>query len=162
MPPKVIVDKSIGFRGIRPEPRSRELRRDRGPRNDFRLCTGGSSLESAHARRPEPTPATVSRPSSLVQRGRDHEPRPRHPLRRRLPPAARPIAVVFGHVGLSKIAKSRGQLTGRGMAIAGLVTGYLATVVLAGYAALITHGIKSGMDQVESRMNRSWSPIFPR
>lgn len=59
-----------------------------------------------------------------------------------------PIAVVFGHVGLSKIAKSRGQLTGRGMAIAGLVTGYLATVVLAGYAALITYGIKSGMDQV--------------
>jgi dienelactone hydrolase len=59
-----------------------------------------------------------------------------------------PIAVVFGHVGLSKIAKSRGQLTGRGMAIAGLVTGYLATVVLAGYAGLLIYGIKSGIDRV--------------
>jgi len=35
------------------------------------------------------------------------------------------LAVVFGHFALSEIAKSQGQMTGRGMAIAGLILGYL-------------------------------------
>ncbi|WP_395736629.1 DUF4190 domain-containing protein [Prosthecobacter sp.] len=34
-------------------------------------------------------------------------------------------AVILGHIGLSKINKSNGALKGRGMAIAGLVMGYL-------------------------------------
>lgn len=58
------------------------------------------------------------------------------------------IAVIFGHIALSQIRKSSGQLTGRGMAIAGLVTGYLATLLLAGHACLLYDGIKSGIDQV--------------
>jgi len=39
-------------------------------------------------------------------------------------------AVICGHVALSKIKKSRGSLTGGGMAIAGLVMGYLSMGLL--------------------------------
>lgn len=38
-------------------------------------------------------------------------------------------AVIFGHLGLSAVGKSRGALKGGGMAIAGLVTGYLAIII---------------------------------
>lgn len=38
-------------------------------------------------------------------------------------------AVVLGHLGLSKVAESQGALSGRGFAIAGLVTGYLAVAI---------------------------------
>jgi type IV pilus assembly protein PilA len=39
-------------------------------------------------------------------------------------------AIVFGHIALSEIKKSAGRLQGRGMAIAGLVLGYLGIAVL--------------------------------
>ncbi|GAB3604790.1 hypothetical protein GCM10027413_01990 [Conyzicola nivalis] len=39
-----------------------------------------------------------------------------------------PVAIVLGHVALHQLA--RGTQTGRGIAIAGLVIGYLGTVVL--------------------------------
>jgi uncharacterized membrane protein len=39
------------------------------------------------------------------------------------------LAIVFGHVALSQIKKSNGTQSGRGMAIAGLVLGYLAIVL---------------------------------
>ena len=42
------------------------------------------------------------------------------------------LAVIFGHVALSQIKRSMGALTGRGMAIAGLILGYL------GLATLVT------------------------
>ena len=35
------------------------------------------------------------------------------------------LAIVFGHISLSQIKQSAGRLTGRGLAIAGLVLGYL-------------------------------------
>lgn len=41
------------------------------------------------------------------------------------------LAVIFGHVALSQINKSNGTQTGRGMAIAGLVLGYVGVAVLA-------------------------------
>lgn len=41
------------------------------------------------------------------------------------------LAVVFGHVALNQIEKSGGRETGRGMAIAGLVLGYIGVAVLA-------------------------------
>lgn len=40
------------------------------------------------------------------------------------------LAVIFGHISLSSIRNSRGALTGRGMGITGLITGYLAMLVL--------------------------------
>jgi hypothetical protein len=41
------------------------------------------------------------------------------------------LAVIFGHVALSQIKKSGGALRGRGMAIAGLVLGYVGIATLA-------------------------------
>lgn len=41
------------------------------------------------------------------------------------------LAIIFGHVALGSIRKSRGALTGRGMGITGLITGYLAMIVVA-------------------------------
>jgi hypothetical protein len=40
------------------------------------------------------------------------------------------LAVIFGHVALSQIKRSMGTLSGRGMAIAGLVLGYVGIAVL--------------------------------
>ncbi len=40
------------------------------------------------------------------------------------------LAVVFGHVALNQIEKSGGRESGRGMAIAGLVLGYMGVAVL--------------------------------
>ena len=39
-------------------------------------------------------------------------------------------AVICGHIALSQISKAAGRLTGNGMAIAGLITGYLTCVLL--------------------------------
>jgi hypothetical protein len=35
------------------------------------------------------------------------------------------LAVVFGHIAISQINRSGGMVTGKGMAIAGLVLGYV-------------------------------------
>ena len=40
------------------------------------------------------------------------------------------LAIVFGHIALSEIKKNAGRLQGRGMAIAGLVLGYLGIAVI--------------------------------
>lgn len=40
------------------------------------------------------------------------------------------IAIVLGHLALSDIRNSAGRLTGRGMAVAGLVLGYLGVVMI--------------------------------
>lgn len=40
------------------------------------------------------------------------------------------IAIVLGHISLSQIKKGAGQITGRGLAIAGLVLGYLGIAVI--------------------------------
>ena len=41
------------------------------------------------------------------------------------------LAVIFGHVALGQISHSNGRLGGRGMAIAGLVLGYIGLFFLA-------------------------------
>ncbi|HEV3510298.1 MAG TPA: DUF4190 domain-containing protein [Candidatus Sulfotelmatobacter sp.] len=46
------------------------------------------------------------------------------------------VAVVFGHLSLSEIRRSAGRLTGRGLAITGLIFGYLGTVLFAGFIGL--------------------------
>lgn len=40
------------------------------------------------------------------------------------------VAIILGHISLSEIGKSAGRLKGRGMAIAGLVLGYLGVVAI--------------------------------
>ena len=50
------------------------------------------------------------------------------------------VGVVLGHMSLREVAQSAGRVTGRGLAIAGLVLGYLmlvATVVVPICAALV-------------------------
>jgi hypothetical protein len=54
------------------------------------------------------------------------------------------LAVIFGHVALADIERGRGQVLGRGMAIAGLILGYLGLLLLllqllGGLAALSSH-----------------------
>lgn len=49
-------------------------------------------------------------------------------------------AVIFGHIGLSEINRSRGRITGKGMAIAGLVIGYLMLAAGVGIFALAILG----------------------
>ena len=44
------------------------------------------------------------------------------------------VAIIFGHLSVSEIRKSAGRLTGKGLAIAGLVLGYLG---VAGFVALM-------------------------
>jgi hypothetical protein len=50
------------------------------------------------------------------------------------------LAIVFGHVSLSQIKRSHGAQSGRGMAIAGLVCGYIGLALVIGLVALIATG----------------------
>ena len=47
-----------------------------------------------------------------------------------LPSIGSILAVVFGHVALNQIKQSQNTLAGRGMAIAGLILGYSAIIIL--------------------------------
>jgi hypothetical protein len=40
------------------------------------------------------------------------------------------VAIVFGHLSLSEIRKSAGRMTGRGMAMAGLILGYIGVAMI--------------------------------
>lgn len=41
-----------------------------------------------------------------------------------------PLAIVFGHMAMSSIKKSSGQLTGSGLALAGTILGYIGLLIL--------------------------------
>ncbi len=43
-----------------------------------------------------------------------------------------PIAIILGHIAMSKIKKSSGQLTGSGLALVGTILGYLGLLVIVG------------------------------
>lgn len=63
-------------------------------------------------------------------------------------------AVVLGHLSLSDIKKSGGRLTGRGMAIAGLVLGYLGTALGVLLVPIIIVGIiRMGREVGEEGIN---------
>ena len=49
------------------------------------------------------------------------------------------VAIILGHISLSKIKKSSGKYSGKGLAIAGLILGYL------GLSVAITLGIMRGV-----------------
>lgn len=59
-----------------------------------------------------------------------------------LPPAAI-VAVMFGHLSLSEIRKSAGRFVGRGLAITGLVLGYVGVAFLALWLVFIGIGISA-------------------
>ncbi len=61
------------------------------------------------------------------------------------------VAIIFGHLSLSEIRKSPGRLKGKGLAIGGLVLGYLGVVAT---IALITYGIISAarLEKAQAKM----------
>jgi dienelactone hydrolase len=50
--------------------------------------------------------------------------------------------IVCGHIGLSQIGKARGAVNGNGLAIAGLICGYLATLMWIGFGISVLFGLK--------------------
>jgi FKBP-type peptidyl-prolyl cis-trans isomerase/Domain of unknown function (DUF4190) len=57
------------------------------------------------------------------------------------------LAVVFGHIGLARTSRPQAPESGRGMAIAGLVLGYIGLVVLVGFIGLrVASDSDSGSD----------------
>ena len=57
-------------------------------------------------------------------------------------------AVICGHMALSRIAEAQGRLGGRGMAIAGLVTGYLSVAALLIVILMFVVGVTSSSTPV--------------
>lgn len=53
-------------------------------------------------------------------------------------------AVVTGHMALSQIKKSGGLVQGGGIALAGLILGYITTLLIAGIAILVAAGFAAG------------------
>ena len=64
-------------------------------------------------------------------------------------------AVIAGHIALSKIKKSGGWLQGQGKAIAGLILGYIFTILLPLLAALAFAGTQSAMKKAREAQTRN-------
>ena len=67
------------------------------------------------------------------------------------------LAVIFGHVSLSKINKDP-TLGGKGMAVAGLACGYVAcviSIVMMIMAAVAVSAAQEGATQIEKAMNKA-------
>ena len=69
-----------------------------------------------------------------------------------LPPAAI-VAVVFGYLSLSDIRKNAGKLTGKGLAIAGLVLGYVGAALGVMWIVLIGISIPRSMQAIRHANN---------
>ena len=68
------------------------------------------------------------------------------------------LAVIFGHVALSQIKKADGRQTGRGMAIAGLVLGYIGIatfVVFFGFVFIFSTEISDKFSEVGASLEGS-------
>ncbi len=69
-----------------------------------------------------------------------------------------PAAIICGHIALSKIKKSSGQIGGAGMAIAGLILGYLSLALIALWViTIVTVGAgawKKGSERAQCIMNQ--------
>lgn len=63
-------------------------------------------------------------------------------------------AVITGHIALGKIKKSGGVLQGRGLAITGLILGYVLTVLSVAIVALTYAGIKSAVNKAHNVQTR--------
>ncbi len=65
------------------------------------------------------------------------------------------LAIVFGHVALSQIKKSGGTQGGRGMAIAGLVLGYigLGTILLVILVTIVGTSVTTEFDPITDTLS---------
>jgi hypothetical protein len=64
------------------------------------------------------------------------------------------LAIIFGFVALNQIKKSDGTQTGKGMAIAGLVLGFIgaATILLFFLLAVVGSSVSTEFDQISSSL----------
>jgi len=64
--------------------------------------------------------------------------------------------VICGHMGLGAVKQSNGQLTGKGLGIAGLVVSYLSLVLTVAYILFLfaTGGWDEMMQEIEKAMNQ--------
>lgn len=58
------------------------------------------------------------------------------------------LGVIFGHVSLSQIKNSDGQLTGRGMALAGVIVGYVGMVMWTVWLVTVMVAIDSAVNSL--------------
>jgi Domain of unknown function (DUF4190) len=63
-------------------------------------------------------------------------------------------AIITGHIALGKIKKSGGVLQGRGLAITGLILGYVLTVLTVIVIALAYSGIRSAVNKAHNVQTR--------
>lgn len=67
-----------------------------------------------------------------------------------------PFAIVLGHMAMSRIKKSAGQLTGHGLALAGTILGYVGLVAMIPFISIMFVGAnawKKGSDRAACIMN---------
>ena len=64
-------------------------------------------------------------------------------------------AVICGHVSLSKIKKASGAIGGRGLAIAGLITGYLGLVIGTLIFAMAIHKMGTTLDMAKGARTKA-------
>ena len=60
------------------------------------------------------------------------------------------IAVIFGYIALSEIRKSPGRLKGRGLAITGIVLGYVGVAFIVGLVGLGIYGIRKAQKEINN------------
>ena len=65
-------------------------------------------------------------------------------------PPASIVAVVFGHLSLSDIRKGGGQLKGKGLAISGLILGYIGTAIWTVFFVMVAITIPKTMKRMQS------------
>ncbi|WP_419863037.1 DUF4190 domain-containing protein [Candidatus Poriferisodalis sp.] len=59
------------------------------------------------------------------------------------------LGVIFGHVSLSQIKKGDGQLTGRGMALTGVIVGYVGMVMWTVWLVTVMVAIDSAVNSIQ-------------
>jgi hypothetical protein len=60
------------------------------------------------------------------------------------------VAVIFGYIALSEIRKSPGRLTGRGLAIVGIVLGYVGVVFIVAMFGVGIYGVRKASKEINN------------
>lgn len=66
-----------------------------------------------------------------------------------IPPAS-VMAVIFGHLAISDIKKAAGRFTGKGLAIVGIVLGYVGVACFVGFVGLVVYEVRQEQQRVQS------------
>lgn len=70
-----------------------------------------------------------------------------------IPPASL-MAVIFGHLAVSDIRKSAGRFTGKGLAIVGIVLGYVGVACFLGFMGLVIYEIREDQKRVQTSQQK--------